>query len=328
MTLILNASDLAASADMGATIRAIEASLADQARGAADQPGPLSMRLPDTDARYLVMAAASAPQGLVASKLLCDIPSNARAGLPSQRSSIVLTDRATGETLALLDGRVPTRIRTAAMTAVASRHLARPESRILGLVGAGALAIAHVEAIMSVLPIDTVIVWSRTAETLDRFRRAVEPGGTEVIRAEGVREVVEMSDVVCTLTPSESPIVLGRWFRDGLHVNAVGARPRPDHRELDAEAMSRSRVVVDSLETVLAKSGDLLLAVDEGALALTDVAGELGQVIIGSIAGREGPDQMTLFNSVGMGLQDLAIGRLLYDAALERGLGVHVNLSD
>ncbi|MBB6404535.1 ornithine cyclodeaminase family protein [Arthrobacter sp. AZCC_0090] len=327
MTLILSASDLAASADMGATIRAIEASLADQARGSAAQPGPLSMQLPDTDARYLVMAAASAPQGLVASKLLSDIPDNGKAGLPSQRSSIVLADRATGETLALLDGRVPTRIRTAAMTAVASRHLARPESSILGLVGAGALAVAHVEAMRSVLPIDTVVVWSRTAGTVDAFRREVEHYGIEVVRAATVRDVMGASDVVCTLTPSESPVVLGRWFRGGQHINAVGARPRPDHRELDAEAMSRSRVVVDNLDTALAKSGDLLLAMGEGALSAVDVAGELGQVIIGSIAGREDPSQVTVFNSVGIGLLDLAIGRLLYDAALERGLGVRVDLS-
>lgn len=327
MTLILSASDLAASADMGATIRAIESGLADQARGAAAQPGPVSMQLPDASARYLVMAAASAPQGLVASKLLSDIPDNGKLGLPSQRSSIVLADRVTGETMALLDGRVPTRIRTAAMTAVASRHLARPESRTLGLVGAGALAVAHVEAMKCVLPIDTVVVWSRSAKTVEAFRRSVESYGVDVIQALEVRDVLDSSDIVCTLTPAESPIVLGRWFREGLHVNAVGARPRPDHRELDAEAMARSRVVVDNLDTALAKSGDLLLAMDEGALSAGDVAGELGQVIIGSIAGRQHPSQVTLFNSVGIGLLDLTIGRLLYDAALKRGLGVRVDLS-
>jgi alanine dehydrogenase len=327
MTLILSASDLAAAVDMKATIKALEASLVDQAKGAAAQPAPVSMKLPDTDSRYLVMAAASAPCGLVASKLLSDIPANAGLGLPSQRSSIVLADRATGETLALLDGRVPTRARTAAMTAVASRHLARPGSRVLGLVGAGGLAVAHVEAMREVLPIDTVVVWSRTAATVDSFRRAVEHHGMEVVRAETVQDVVEAGDVVCTLTPSESPVVYGRWFRDGLHLNAVGARPRPDHREVDAGAMSRSRVFVDSLGTALAKSGDLILAVGEGALRVRDVAGELGQVIAGSIAGRENNGQVTLFNSVGMGLQDLAIGRLLYDAAMERGLGLKIDLS-
>jgi ornithine cyclodeaminase/alanine dehydrogenase len=213
------------------------------------------------------------------------------------------------------------------MSAVASRHLARPESRVLGLVGAGALAVAHVEAIRAVLPIDTVVVWSRSASTVESFRRAVDHCRLDVVHAGSVPEVLAASDVACTLTPSVAPIVHGRWLGDGLHLNAVGARPRADHRELDAAAMSRSRIVVDSLDTALAKSGDLLLAVEEGALRIEDVAGELGQVIAGSITGRENRRQVTLFNSVGIGLQDLAIGRLLYDAAVERGLGIKVDLS-
>jgi ornithine cyclodeaminase/alanine dehydrogenase len=331
MTLILTASDLSALADMEATIDAVETSFADLGAGVACQPAPVSMTLPMSDSRYLILAGASAPRSLVASKLLSDIPDNSARGLASQRSSIILADAETGETLALLDGRVPTRLRTAAASAVATRHLARPESSVLGLVGAGALAVAHAQALASVLPIDTVRVWSRTAETLEGFRRGLETSdheasGLKVVAAATVREVVESSDVVCTLTPSQTPIVSGRWFNPGLHVNAVGARPRPTDREVDGEAMARSRVVVDSLDTALAKSGDLLLAVEEGAVATTDVAGELGQVLSGSVAGREFSDQITLFDSVGIGLQDLAIGRVLYDAALERGIGLHLDL--
>ncbi|MDQ4504015.1 ornithine cyclodeaminase family protein [Sinomonas sp. ASV322] len=326
MTLILTASDLAALADMEATIEAVERSFADLGSGLACQPGPTSMHLPSSDARYLVMAGASAPQGLVASKLLSDIPANGTRGLPTQRSSIVLADAETGETLALLDGRVPTRIRTAAASAVATRRLARSGSTVLGLVGAGALAVAHLEAIAKVAPIETVVVWSRSAATIDGFRRQVEWAEVDVVAAASPQEAVQSSDILCTLTPSEVPIVHGTWFGPGLHVNAVGARPRPTHREVDAEAMRRSRVVVDSLETALAKSGDLLLAVEEGAIAADDVAGELGQVLVGSVAGRESDDQITLFNSVGIGLQDLAIGRILYDAALQRGVGLNLDL--
>ena len=317
MTLILTASDLAGLVDMEATIAAVEASFADLGAGRACQPGPVSMELPGADAKYLVMAAASGPQNLVASKLLSDIPENAERGLPTQRSSIVLADGETGETLALLDGRVPTRIRTAAASAVATRRLARPESRVLGLVGAGALAVAHVEALAEVASIDTVRVWSRSRETFDAFRRGLESTGLDIEAAATVQDV---------LTPSQTPIVQGRWFGPGLHVNAVGARPRPTHREVDAEGMGRSRVVVDSLETALSKSGDLLLAVDEGALTAADLAGDLGQVLVGAVAGREYAEQVTLFNSVGIGLQDLAIGRLLYDAALSRGVGLEIDL--
>jgi ornithine cyclodeaminase/alanine dehydrogenase len=226
-----------------------------------------------------------------------------------------------------MDGRVPTRVRTAAASAVATRGLARPESRVLGLVGAGALAVAHVEALSKVLPLEAVHVWSRSDATLDSFRRSIESLGIDIVLAATVRAVVEASDVLCTLTPSETPIVHGEWFTPGMHVNAVGARPRSTHREVDAPAMKRSRIFVDSLETALAKSGDLLMAIDEGALTVNDVAGELGQVLAGRLVGRRDADEITLFDSVGIGLQDLAIGRLLYDAALERGVGLKVDLS-
>lgn len=327
MTLILNASELESVADMRATITALEQAFADLDAGDAHLPAPASLHLPGAPAHYIVMTAASRPSGLVASKLLSDIPDNKGRGLATQRSSIILADRDTGETLALLDGRVPTRIRTAAASAVASRHMARPGSSVLGLVGAGALAVAHLEAMLQVLPIDTVHVWSRTAATVEAFRAQTAHYRVKVVAAESPRAVVEASHVVCTLTPSVSPIVSGSWFAPGLHVNAVGARPRPTDREVDAAAMSRSRVVVDSLPTALAKSGDLILAIEEGAITADTVIGELGAVVAGRVRARQSEEDTTLFDSVGVGLQDLAIGKLLYDQARLRGLGTEIDLS-
>jgi ornithine cyclodeaminase/alanine dehydrogenase len=238
----------------------------------------------------------------------------------------VLVSSVTGEVLALLDGAVPTRIRTAAATAVATRHLARPDSTTLGLVGAGALAVAHVAAIREVLPIDTVHFWTRSSATAESFQRAVGHDGLTVRLIESPQAVAKSVDVLCTLTPSVEPVVHGASFMPGLHVNVVGARPRPDHREVDTEAIVRSRVFVDSLPTVQQKSGDILIPVAEGALRLEDLEGELGSVIAGMLPGRKGPDDITLFKSVGLGLQDLAIGRLLLDAARAAGLGVDVDL--
>jgi ornithine cyclodeaminase/alanine dehydrogenase len=273
------------------------------------------------------MAGLAESQGLAAVKLLSDIPANHHEGLPTQRSSILLADRRTGETLALLDGRVPTRIRTAAASAVASRFLARPDSSTLGLVGAGALAIAHVEALMAVLPIRKVVMWSRSASTLAAFKARTAHHQIEFVRASSVQHVVEEADVLCTLTPSVEPLVRGEWFRPGLHVNAVGARPRPTHREIDSEGMRRSRVFVDSMPTAIEKSGDLMMAVAEGVIAIDDVEGELGGVIAGDVMGRQSEDDITLFNSVGIGMLDLAIGRLLYDAAVLHGLGTSIDMS-
>ncbi|WP_248763346.1 ornithine cyclodeaminase family protein [Pseudarthrobacter sp. SSS035] len=327
MTLILTASALEDLASMAETIAAVECGFVDIARGTAQQPAPMSLHLPSSDARYLLMSGLADTQQLAAVKLLSDIPANREAGLPTQRSSILLADQRTGETLALLDGRVPTRVRTAAASAVASKYLARPDSSTLGLIGAGALAIAHVEALLHVLPIKKVVVWSRSKATIQAFEARTAHHAIEFVAASSVQETVEAADVLCTLTPSEEPLVRGGWFRPGLHINAVGARPRLTHREIDSAGMGRSKVFVDSMETAVQKSGDLMMAVSEGAISLDEVRGELGAVIAGQLAGRDNDDDVTLFNSVGIGMQDLAIGRLLYDAAVRHGLGTDIDMS-
>lgn len=181
---------------------------------------------------------------------------------------------------------------------------------------------------LCVLPIERIVVWSRTSERVHGFRDAVAHHGLQVDEASSVEEVFAESDVVCTLTPSVEPIVRGDWFRPGQHVNAVGARPRPGEREIDSAGMARARVVVDHRGTAEAKSGEYLLALADGAISSTDIVGELGQVINGDVIGRVSDDDVTLFNSVGIGLQDLAVGRLAYDRARELGLGYDVDMSN
>ncbi|MFJ6418848.1 ornithine cyclodeaminase family protein [Paeniglutamicibacter sp. NPDC091659] len=327
MTLLLNASSLQTVLDMPSTVEAVEQVFADIANGTAMQPTPVAMNVSPADSSFIVMPGVAAGPGLASVKLLADVPSNSGRGLPTQRSMIMLADHVTGEPLAILDGRVPTRIRTAAATAVATRHLARPEASTLGLVGAGALAVAHVEALLCVRPIKRVVVWTRSAERMKEFRAAIAHHDLHVESVDSVEAVFAASDIVCTLTPSVEPIVKGEWFRSGLHVNAVGARPRPGEREIDTVGMTRARVVVDHWGTAKTKSGAYLVALSEGAIAAEDIVGELGQVVSGQIVGRRNADDITLFNSVGVGLLDLAIGRLAYDRAIDRGLGQHVNLA-
>jgi len=327
MTLMLNASTLQAVLDMRSTVQAVDRIFGDLARGTAAQPTPSAMAVPSADSSFIVMPSVASEQGLASVKLLADIPSNAQRGLPSQRSLIMLADHITGGPLAILDGKVPTRIRTAAATAVATKYLARPDSTVLGLIGAGALAVAHVEAMLCVLPFTKVVVWSRTGKRIAEFSQAVAGHGLEVVAAPDPEAVVASCDVLCTLTPSVEPIVQGRWFQPGQHINAVGARPRPGEREIDGIGMARSRVFVDHMGTAQAKSGDYLMALAEGAIAADAIAGELGQVVAGELAGRRDRQEITLFNSVGIGALDLAIGRLAYDRAVEQRLGQDVDLS-
>ncbi|WP_307796876.1 ornithine cyclodeaminase family protein [Williamsia soli] len=185
----------------------------------------------------------------------------------------------------------------------------------------------HARAICAVRPIDKLLVWSRSAATVDRFRERTTGLDVQIEYAESPRRVVSAADVVCTLTPSQTPIIEGAWFQPGLHVNAVGAPPRPDHREIDGPGMADCRLIVDSTATALSKSGEVLLAIAEGYLTADDVRVELGDVIVAPQTGRRSDDEVTLFNSVGIGLQDLVTAHALLDAAAAQGAGSTVLLN-
>ncbi len=327
MTLFLSASDVEDLLSTKEVIAAVEEAHADLATGLADQPpvigldaaGPDSHVEAGTDARFLPMTAISHRHQLAVVKFMADVPGNRLRGLPTQRSQIMVMSTITGECIAVIDGKYPTRDRTAAASAVASRHLARSDSSVLGLVGAGALAVEHVAFLSTVLPIEQVVVWSRSQTTLDTFRAQVAVEGLPVEVVDSPREVLAAADVVCTLTPSREPIVEGKWFRPGQHINAVGAPPRPDHREIDSAGLALATVVVDDHQISVSKSGDSILALADGAIAPSHLTTELGQIIAGDKPGRTADDQITLYNSVGVAIQDLAIARLIIDRARELG---------
>jgi alanine dehydrogenase len=324
--IVLTASQLEALVDRPATEQAVAQIFADIARGAAHQPPPTSMSTNASTGRYVLMAALSDTTGTAAVKLLADVPDNSARGLPTQRSMIVVLDREDGAPVALLHGGVPTRVRTAAASAVATRALAREDSRVLGVVGAGRLAREHVEALQGVRDWNRLVIWSRTPASAKALADTLEwDGAIEVV--DDCTAVFAEADAICTLTPSVTPIIRGDWLRPGQHLNVVGARPRPDEREVDSATMARSSVWVDDMATAETKSGDLMLAVGEGALTLQDVVGTVGEVLAGLRPGRTSADQITLFDSVGIGAQDLAIADLLVREARARGVGVELDLN-
>lgn len=324
MTVVLGAADVAGLIDAVDVVGAVEAIHADLGTGAVQQPAPVALTGAD-DALFLPMAVRSDRLGLVAVKLMADVPDNAARGLPTQRSTILVSSSVTGECIAVLDGMTITRARTAATTVVATKHLARPGSRTLGILGAGNLAVEHVRAFEATRPFERIVLWSRSSGTVTRFLEAVGPDvARRCVIVPEARRVVEEADVLCTLTPSVDPVVRGAWLHAGQHVNAVGARPRPTHRELDGAAMARGTVVVDSRATAWTKSGDLLEAVVEGALPPDLHPAELGEVVAGRAPGRTADDEITVFDSVGLGAQDLAVAARLIDLARERGVGTPV----
>ena len=275
----------------------------------------------------LPMAAAIRSPAVAGVKVLCDVPENADRGLRSQHSTITLVDPLTGRCLAFLDGIEITLHRTAAASAVATRHLARADVRTLGLIGAGAQARSHLAALRTVREFERVTVWSRTRRRAEQFAAEHRASGIPITVLDTPEAVVRSADVLCTLTPSREPLVHGAWFAPGMHVNAVGAPPRPDHREIDSDGMRRSLIVVDDLASALDRSGEVCVPIAEGAITAADIHGELGQVVRGTVPGRTGDDQVTLFNSVGLALQDMAAAHHVVASAVEAGVGIEVELS-
>ncbi|WP_448955796.1 ornithine cyclodeaminase family protein [Labrys neptuniae] len=328
-TLMLSRSDIEGLVTMAEVIDAVETAHADISNGIAAQPAAVALTLASSTAAFLAMSALADRQGLAVVKLLADIPENTTRNLPMQRSVVLLVSQETGAPTAIIHGQIPTRIRTAAASAVATRYLSRPDSRVLGVIGAGDLAVEHVRAIREVRPIERVLVWSRTVTTAARFIERVGRDFPDLMLevATSPQDVFASSDIVCTLTPSRDAHVQGAWFKPGQHINAVGAPPRPDHREIDSAGMARARIFLDSVPMAMHDSGDLLLAIADGTITKEQASIEIGDVITGAAPGRTSTDDITLFNSVGLAIQDLAIGNLLVARARQKGVGKEIDLA-
>jgi alanine dehydrogenase len=326
VVLIVTRSEARTALRMADVIDAIEEAHRALAEGRAFQPGRPVVPIPGSSAVMIPMAAASGPHQAVGLKVMTDAPDNPAYGRPRQQSVIVLFDPVTGACEAVLDGGAITQVRTAAASAVATKHLANAEGTTLGLVGAGALARAHLRAIRLVRPVTRVVVWSRSESTTERFLDDARGQGVDVVVARTPREVVEAADVLCTLTPSPQPIVLGDWLREGMHVNVVGAPPRPSYQEIDTDAVTRCQLVVDDAGVAMAESGVLAAALADGALPPGPLT-ELGEVLTGAKKGRRSAQQITMYLSVGVGIQDVVTARLVVDVARELGLGVDADLT-
>lgn len=299
MVLQLDEADVRAALRWDELIPAMERALAAFSVGEVLQP-MRSMLTIEEGKRYLgvMPAAAKDAMGL---KLVSFYPVNAGSGLPTHMAMILLFRPETGEPLAVMDGRLITEMRTAAVSAAVTKRLASPDAHVLALLGSGVQAKAHLEALSHVRKFDDVRVWSRTPEHAKRF--AQEHGA----RAMDAQSAVRGADVIVTATAALEPILSGAWLKPGAHVNTVGS-PRPTWRELDDQAMANV-LVVDSREAVLKESGDVILS---GAKILAEV----GELFAGT---KSCPaSATTVFKSVGIAVEDIAAAKLVFDATLQR----------
>jgi thiomorpholine-carboxylate dehydrogenase len=295
MVMHLDEADVRAVLHWDELIIAMEKALAAFSTGHVLQPVRTMLTI-EEGKRYLGIMPAVGEEAM-GLKLVSFYPGNAGTAVPTHMAMVLLFRPETGEPLAVMDGRLITEMRTAAVSAAATKYLAPPDSHVLALLGSGVQAKAHLEALRHVRAFDEVRVWSRAPEHAERF--AQEHGA----KAMDAKSAVRGADVVVTATSSREPILMGEWLKPGAHVNAVGS-PRPTWRELD-DAVMANPLVVDSREAVLKESGDVILS-------KAVIHAEIGEIFAGT---KPSPvAQTTVFKSVGIAAEDIAAAKLIFDA--------------
>jgi len=296
--LFLNEEQVREHLRMAELIPAMERALIDFSAGRVTQPVRSIISVDIAAATgFLGLMPALTPDGL-GLKAVTFYPSNAQRGIPTHMATIFLVDPQTGTPLAIMDGRLITEMRTAAVSAAATKLLASPAAKVLAILGSGVQARSHVEALRLVRQFEEICVWSPTHAK----QFAQEIGATAMPAEEAVRG----ADVIVTVTSSKTPVLNGNWLKPGCHVNAIGAC-RPDWRELDDEAMQNGVVFVDSREGAMKESGDVILS---GA----KIYAELGEALAGKIPTRA--SETTIFKSLGMAVEDIAAATLVYHSYL------------
>jgi ornithine cyclodeaminase len=325
MTLLVGQDDVPRLLPMAECIDAMAGALAALARGQAALPLRQIVRLP-AGGFLGSMPAVVDPLGVFGVKALSVFHSNEGTAFDSHQGAVLLFESTRGRLLALVDATSVTAIRTAAVSALATRLLAREDAAVLAILGTGGQARTHLEAIRLVRPIRRVRVFSRDRERVRAFaERESRAHGIDVLPAASAEDAVRGAHVVCTVTSSCEPVLRGAWLAAGAHVNVVGAAT-PECREVDTPAVVRARVFVDRRESALAEAGDLLIPMREGAITQAHVIAELGELLAGRVAGRESPDDVTLFKSVGLAIEDVAAAQVVHANAERLGLGSRIDL--
>jgi ornithine cyclodeaminase len=312
--LVLSHDDVRRLLPMGGCIELMANVLADFARGNVWQPLRSVMRPPEEPSLMGLMPAhRSEPRRAYGLKAICVFPQNPARGLDAHQGGVLLFDGETGELRALLDGSAVTEVRTAAVSAVATRALAREGAKELAILGAGVQARSHLEALPHVCEFERVRIWSRTPE---HARAAAAESSLSVEVAESAEAAVRGADVVVTATSSREPVVEHDWLAPGAHVNAVGSSI-PTTRELDTETMASAALFCDARESLVNEAGDYLLA----GLTPERIRAELGEVLVGAAEGRRAADELTVFKSLGLAVEDLAAAEHVYERARAEGVG-------
>jgi len=319
--LILNEHEVEQLLTMSECIEVMEQALMSLARGEVHNPLRSVIRAPGASGFLGLMPAyrgGDVPRyGL---KEVCVFPGNPARGLDTHLGAVLLHDGETGELMAVMNASAITAIRTAAVSAVATKLLALPDACTLAVIGAGVQARTHIEAIMRVRDICDIRIFSRTRAKAEKL--AAENPEAEVL--DSAEDAVREADIIVTATSSREPIIKREWIAIGAHINAVGSSIAAA-RELDSDTVAASTLFVDRRESTMNESGDYLSALREGAITDGHIRAELGEILLGRAEGRTSRTEITLFKSLGLAVEDLAAAQFLYEKASREGAGTWVN---
>lgn len=313
--LVLNREQVESLLDTDALIAALAPAMAELSAGRVSMPQRVAAQVQEVSGLLGVMPAYLAASQTLSCKLVSVFPRNGASKLPTHQAVVLLFDAGNGAPKALMDGASITALRTAAGSALATRLLARADAEVLLVIGTGVQALSHARAILRVRKIKELRVAGRDARARADFARGLsEELGMEVKSFPIGWDAFAGAHIVCAATHAEEPVVKGEWLAPGMHVNSVGLNAKG--REVDAAAVQRALVVVESRQAALAPP-------PSGANELqgAEVHAEIGELVAGTRPGRSSPDQVTLYKSVGVAVQDAVAAQLVYDAALKGGIG-------
>lgn len=328
MPLLLSRSDVESVLTMPDCLTAVEGAFAELARGETLMPQRSVIRVDRHQGLCLGMPAyVGGGANALGLKLVTVYPENpSKHGLATILGTLLLCDPGTGKVVAVMDAGYLTAVRTGAASGVATKYLARDDAKTCTVFGAGAQARTQLEAIHLVRPLKRVLVLDIEREAAGQF--AEEMGaklGVDVAPTDDVREAVGGADIVVTASSSHDPVFDGGWLQPGTHVNSIGSHS-PDARELDTTTVARSKFVADLKEANLAEAGDILIPIREGAVTEDHIHASLGEIVVGEKPGREDREEITVFKSCGLAVQDVATAAAVYAAARAKGIGISVEL--
>lgn len=298
--------------DLKSCIGLMKDTLCALAKGEASQVLRVAMEIEERKILGL-MPATIRTRAITGAKIITVFPDNFKKAMPSHQGIITVFDTNTGALKAIIEAEAVTGVRTAAVSALATDYLARKDAEVLCILGSGLQARKHLEAISFVRDIKEAYIWDINEDSLKRFKEEMHMKFSIPIHiCTDISKAVENADIICTVTSAKNPILFGKDVKKGAHINAVGACT-PDCRELDTEIVKKSRVFGDRIESTLAEAGDFLIPLSEGAITKEHLLGELGDVILGNLEGRKNDGDITIFEALGLAVEDLASADYIID---------------